>query len=159
SSRCSSSASSPGGERSDGPSPHRAGWDGAPARLEIVPMRWHQAMISVLLLSGAALGQQLRVNPEEGTPLASASQSLQLARARVLEAAPDAAAAALGQAARHLAAYEALFPGPRAEQAEYMRQQILEQTARMHNDPNEVADRIFYLWLEPVDRWNLRAGR
>jgi hypothetical protein len=91
----------------------------------------------LLLLSGAALGQQLRVNPEEGTPLASARQSLQLACARVLEVEPDAAAAALRQAARHLAAYETLFPGPRAEQAEYMRQQILEQTARMHDDPNE----------------------
>jgi hypothetical protein len=121
-------------------------------------MKWHRLLLSITLL-GAAFAQDVRVNPDEGTPLLSASLSLELARSRILQARPEAAAEALRSAARHLAAYEVLSPGPQAEQAEWMRRQILEQTARMNDDPYELCDRIVYLWLAPVEHWFNRGGR
>jgi hypothetical protein len=114
----------------------------------------------MIALAGAlAVGQSLGTNPRDATPLLSASLSLQLARSRLLEAQPHAAEAALHEAARHLAAYEVLSPGPQADEAEFMRQQILEQTARMNDDPSVLCDRIVYLWLPPVNHWYNRVAR
>jgi hypothetical protein len=111
-----------------------------------------------VLLGALAFGQTVRMNPDEGTPLLSASLSLQVARSHILEGEPQAAEAALRAAAGHLAAYEVLSPGPQAGQAEFIRQQILQQTARMNDDPYELCDRIVYLWLAPVEHWYFRAG-
>jgi hypothetical protein len=127
-------------------------------------MKSYRLLLSVILLSAVGFAQNYRlnprpVNPNDGTPLMSASQSLQMAIARIIEERPEAAGAALREAWRQLGVYQQLFPGPRAGQVELMRQQILAQTTRMHDDPYEIADRIFFLWLEPVDRWNFRAGR
>jgi hypothetical protein len=122
-------------------------------------MKWHRLLISVSLLGAVAFAQGFRPNPDEGTPLLNTAQSLQAARSRILEARPEAAAAALRMAAQHLAAFEVLFPGPQAEHAEYIRQQILEQTARMNDGAYALIDRIDYLWLAPVEDWCNRAGR
>jgi hypothetical protein len=104
------------------------------------------SLVGLLALHGApAFGQTIRVNPDDGTPLLSASLSLQQARANLLEARPQAAEAALRVAAGHLAAYEVLSPGPQANEAEFIRQQILEQTARINDDPYELCGRILYL--------------
>jgi hypothetical protein len=118
----------------------------------------HPFLLSVILL-GTAFGGTVPVNPNEGTPLLSASLSLQQARSRILEGRLEPAADSLREAARHLAATEALFPGPDAAHAEYMRQQILEQTARVYDNPSEIIDRIDYLWLGPVNHWLNRAGK
>jgi hypothetical protein len=123
-----------------------------PARPEIPMRTLHRILLSMTLL-GTAFGQTVRVDPNEGSPLLSASLSLQLARSRILEARPEPAAEALRDAVRHLAGVEALFPGPEAEHAGYMREQILEQTARIHDNPSEIIDRIDYLWLAAVYDW------
>ena len=118
--------------------------------------RWS---LLVTFLGAAAFAQSVHFNPNEGTPLFSASLSLQLARSCLIEARPEAAAAALRDAARHLAAYEALSPGPQANTAEFIRQQILAATARVYENPYELVDRIVYLWLAPVKYWHYRSGR
>jgi hypothetical protein len=118
----------------------------------------HRLLLSLILV-GAASASTVRIDVNEGTPLLSVSLSLQLARSRILEARPEPAAEALREAARHLTDVEALFPGPEAEQAEYMRGQILEQSARIYDNPSEIIDRIDYLWLRPVNRWLNRAGK
>jgi hypothetical protein len=121
-------------------------------------MKWYGLFLSLALAIGAA-AQTTRLNSDPGTPLLSAILSLQLARAQILEADPEAAAAALRTAAQQLASYEILSPGPQAMQAEYIRRQILDQIARMHDDPRELVDRIDYLWLAPVNHWYYTAIR
>jgi len=118
----------------------------------------HRVVLSILLV-GTAFAGETRVDTNEGTPLLSVSLSLQLARARIMEARPEAAAGALRDAARHLTAVEGLFPGPDAGEAEYIRQQILEQSGRIYDKPSEIIDRIDYLWLRPVNHWLNRAGK
>jgi len=110
-------------------------------------------------LGGTAFAQNVRLDPNEGTPLLSTTLSLELARSCLMEARPEAAAAALRGAAGHLSAYEALSPGPQAQTAEFIRQQILAATARVYENPYELSDRIVYLWLAPVNHWSSRSGR
>jgi hypothetical protein len=127
--------------------------------MEILMLKSIRLIIPICLLCAASFAQNSRFNPDDGTPLLSASLNLQLARARVLEARPEAAADALRKAAEHLGAYEVLSPGPQAAAAEYIRRQILEQTARMNDDPYALCDRIVYLWLAPVESWSYHGGR
>jgi hypothetical protein len=85
-------------------------------------------------------------------PLLKARDNLQLARARVLEGKYRDAVVPLRSAAEALDQYARAFPGPNAEQAEYMRAQIDEyagKIAHSHDDAITVIDS----WLDPVNQW------
>jgi len=106
------------------------------------------AMLAVF----AAGGQTGKAIPVDGTPLWRAKLALETARARVLENRYDAASGALRDTAHALADYEKLSPGPHAETARFIRQEIESygpQIARRHED---ALDRID-LWRGPIDEW------
>jgi hypothetical protein len=121
--------------------------------------KFYRLCLVVTLLGATALAQDVRPNTNEGTPLLSTTLSLELARSCLLEERPQAAAVALREAAGDLAAYEELSPGPQAQTAEFIRQQILAAAGRVYENRDELADRIVYLWLAQVNHWYSRAGR
>ena len=85
-------------------------------------------------------------------PLLKVRQNLQLAKARVLEDKYKEAAAPLRAAAEGLAQYQLLFPGPRAETAEAMRQEMETYARNIARDHVRAADKIDD-WLQPVQQW------
>ena len=90
----------------------------------------------------------------DGTmPLLQARQELLLARSRVAERQYEAAARPLHAAARRLADFEKLYPGPQAQAADAMRQQ-LEDYARNIKVAHRDATFRIDTWLRQVDTWN-----
>ncbi|MBZ5582576.1 MAG: YfdX family protein [Acidobacteriia bacterium] len=94
----------------------------------------------------------VRTAARDGMPLLKARENLTLARDRVLDGNPKAAAAPLRAAAEALADFEKLAPGPRAQDAESMRQKI-EACARDIGDRHADAPQEIGAWLESVDHW------
>lgn len=103
-----------------------------------------------------ALGQVqegvIRSRVDGNEPLMQARLNLQLARARILEDKPRDAAAPLRAAAQALAEFGRLDPGPIAEKADAMRQQMLRQAEHVQRDHQESLDWINN-WLETVGSW------
>jgi len=90
------------------------------------------------------------IQAEGDMPLLKARQNLMLARAHVVDGKYKDAAAPLRAAAEALATFDR---GPNAEQAEKMRQQILDFAANIGHDHTHALGRIDS-WLDPVNRWN-----
>jgi len=89
---------------------------------------------------------------EGDMPLLKVRQNLQLARARVLDAKYKDAVVPLRAAAEGLHAFAEQAPGPNAERAESMRQEILDYAAHIGRDPSDAQVKIDY-WMGPVDEW------
>jgi hypothetical protein len=95
----------------------------------------------------------IRTNVEGNMPLLGAQQNLRLARMRVLEQKFKDARAPLRAAAQDLADYEKLSPGPRAQDAEYLRGQIEAYSRTIAHDHAAAANQID-AWLAPIEKWN-----
>jgi ABC-type amino acid transport substrate-binding protein len=89
-------------------------------------------------------------------PLMRARENLELARARILENKYADAVVPLRAAAQALADFQKMYPGPRAEQAEFMRQQIAQYAGMVRHDHSDAADRI-KSWLDPINQWYQEA--
>ncbi len=86
-------------------------------------------------------------------PLLKARDNLTLARDRVLDGKYADAAAPLRAAAEGLADFGKLAPGPRAQDADYIRQKIEACARNIGKDHSGVAQQIEY-WLGTVEQWN-----
>jgi hypothetical protein len=95
----------------------------------------------------------IRTNVEGNLPLLEARQNLRLARMRVQEEKFKDARLPLLAAARDLADYEKLSPGPRAQEAESLRQQIDAYSRTVRHDHTNAVNQID-AWLSPIDKWN-----
>jgi ribosomal protein S20 len=85
-------------------------------------------------------------------PLLKARDNLQLARARVLEGKYRDAVVPLRSAAEALDEYARAFPGPNAEQAEYMRASIDDYAGKIaHNHDGAIT--YIDSWLDPINQW------
>lgn len=93
-----------------------------------------------------------------GVPLLRAQQNLELARARILEGRPQDAPGPLRAAAQALADFEQLFPGLHAQDAAYMRQQMLAYADKVSREQGDVLDRIELMWLAPIQKWEREGG-
>lgn len=102
-------------------------------------------------------GNVHEVNANHDAALLMARQNLLLARSRVLEGKYKDAKAPLRAAAQALRDFERQFPGPQAQQAEYMRGQMLNLAHIIHHDHAD-AIRLIDEWLTPVDQWNHQEG-
>lgn len=85
-------------------------------------------------------------------PLARAQRNLMLARTRLMEGKSSAAAAPLREAAQALVDFEKQNPGPAAQQAEAMRQNM-EAMARHHD---EASSAKIDEWLRTLEQWQKR---
>lgn len=110
-----------------------------------------RAILSLIVVC-FALPAQTREVPVDGTPLLRAKLALELARSRVLENRYDDASAALRLASKALGDYAKLSPGPHAETADFIRQEIARYSPRVIRNQQDALDRID-LWSEPVDKW------
>lgn len=98
--------------------------------------------------------QSARTTRVDGSmPLLQARSNLELARSRILEDKPRDAAAPLRAAAQALAEFARQAPGPDAENAGFMRQQMLGQAEHAGRDPAETLDWISS-WLDTLSRWD-----
>jgi hypothetical protein len=99
----------------------------------------------------------IRKGVEGQMPLFQARQYLMDARARVLEQKYEAAARPLRAAAREISAFEKLFPGPQAKDADAMRVEV-EKYARLI--ATDHADALLKIdsWLRRIGEWNGKVG-
>ena len=93
----------------------------------------------------------IRTRVDGNVPLLQAQLNLELARARILEDKPRDAVAPMRAAAVALADFGKSAPGPDAQDADSIRQKILDQTERVAHDPSETVDWI-NSWLATVER-------
>ena len=100
----------------------------------------------------AVLSAVKRERASTEMPLLSARQNLMLARSRVLEQKYADATLPLREAAEALSSFEALFPGPRAEAAHAMREDILAYAREIAHHHTDALDKINE-WLDPVNQW------
>lgn len=107
------------------------------------------------ILSGIQNGV-IRTRVDGDMPLLEAKQNLQMARARILESKPGDAKAPLRAAAQALADFQRLAPGPDAEKANYMRQQMLDRAERIRHDHSDSVDWIDS-WLATIDKWERKT--
>ncbi len=91
-------------------------------------------------------------------PLLQARQHLLDARSRVLENRFEAAAQPLRAAAESVVAFEKLYPGPQAKDAEAIRQQIEKYARQIATDHANALSQID-MWLQPIEQWNRNLGR
>jgi hypothetical protein len=105
---------------------------------------------------GAIPNSVIRTSVEGSMPLLEARQNLELAHMRVLESKFKDARAPLRAAAQDLANYEKLSPGPHANDAEYLRQQIEAYSQTIAHRPAHAAQQI-EMWLQPIDKWSQEA--
>jgi len=103
------------------------------------------------VLAVFTLGAQ-KTQPLDGTPLLRAKLALEMARARVLEDRYADASAALRDASRSLIDYIKDSPGPHAETADFIRQEIDVLAPRLPRNHEDTIDRID-LWRRPIDQW------
>ncbi len=94
----------------------------------------------------------IRTQVEGNMPLLKARDNLMLARSRILGDQYKDAAAPLRAAAEALADFEKLSPGPQAEKAEAMRQEIEAYSQRVGRQHTHAIDRID-AWLDPINHW------
>jgi len=85
-------------------------------------------------------------------PLLRARQNLMLARSRVLDQKYADAKLPLREAADALSSFAALFPGPRAETAKTIREDILAYAQEIAHHHDDAVDKID-AWLDPVNQW------
>jgi|SRR5579883_1617133 len=105
----------------------------------------------------AQIQQSVTVTRVDGNmPLLQAHQNLELAKSRILEDKARDAAAPLRAAAQALADFERQSPGPDAERADFIRQQMLEQAGRVSHDHSDALDWI-NSWLATVERWERKT--
>jgi hypothetical protein len=109
-------------------------------------------MIMALCFGLVAQTRGSRDRSYDGTPLLKAKLALEMARNDVLESRFSHAASALREASKSLADYEALSPGPHAETAAFIRQEIDAYAKRIVRDHSDALDHID-LWLGPVNKW------
>src|SRR5689334_2572137 len=88
----------------------------------------------------------------DGTPLLKARLALEQARSRVVEDRFDDAAESLRNASKALADYQDASPGPHAETAAYVREEIDTYARRIARDHSDAFDHIA-LWLNRVNQW------
>lgn len=114
----------------------------------------------------AAANDALREIPESvehtrtdgDVPLLRAQQNLELARARIVENKYKDAAGPLRAAAQALSEYEQSFPGPHGQNAEYMRQQMLQFADSLPDHYNDAMEHINVMWLPPIQKWEHEGG-
>src|SRR5690242_1815945 len=87
-------------------------------------MLWMLMCAAVVTLIASAQSPQTKPQPVNGTPLLRAKLALETARARALEDRNTEVSPALRDASKALRDYENLSPGPHAETAAYIRQEI-----------------------------------
>jgi len=92
-------------------------------------------------------------------PLLRAKSNLELARTRILNGKYKDARAPLRAAAQALADFQRQFPGPHAEDADRMRQQMLEYADRIDDHRSDILDRINATWLDPIAKWQQEGTR
>jgi len=108
-----------------------------------------RVVLCAALAMGGAVAQTQKV---DGTPLWRAKLALEMARARVLEDRFADASASLRDASKALADYEKDSPGPHAETARFIRQEIEAYAPRIVRNHEDALDRID-LWRQPIDQW------
>jgi hypothetical protein len=118
------------------------------ARIALERQDWGAADNALSAISKSLI----RTRTDEDMPLLKVRQNLQLAKARVLEEKYKDAAAPLRAAAEGLAQFEQMFPGPRADTAETMRQDIETYARNIAREHARAADQIDG-WLQPVEQW------
>jgi len=91
-------------------------------------------------------------------PLLRAQENLELARARMLNDRAKDARGPLRAAAQALADFEQIAPGPHAEDAEYMRQQMLQIADKIDSDRDGALDHINVTWLPVLQKWQAEGG-
>lgn len=106
-------------------------------------------LLCAALAMGGIVAQTQRV---DGTPLLRAKLALEMARARVLEDRFADASASLRDASRALADYQKDSPGPHAETARFIRQELDAYAPRIVGNHADALDRID-LWRQPVEQW------
>jgi hypothetical protein len=115
---------------------------------------WSAAATALNAIPAAVL--QTKVDTNE--PLLRAQANLELARARLLNSQYEDARLPLRNAAAALADFQKLFPGPHAEDAEFMRQQMIECASNLPKDTATAVDRINLMWLAPILKWEKEGG-
>lgn len=91
-------------------------------------------------------------------PLMRAQENLELARARILNDRSKDARGPLRAAAQALADFERTAPGPHAEDAEYMRQKMLQIADKIDGDRDGLLDNINVTWLPVIQKWQAEGG-
>ena len=127
--------------------------DSAGARLHAAEQAIRQADWTAADGALAAIPDSImRSQVEENMPLLKVRENLKLAQSRVLEGNQKEAKEPLLAAAQALGEYEKLSPGPRTNDAEYMRQQIVNCAGDLKGRRDELLARIDG-WLQPVNEW------
>ena len=107
---------------------------------------------AVVTLIASAQSPHSQPQQVDGTPLLRAKLSLEMARSRALEDRYAEVSSALRDASKALRDYENLSPGPHAETAAYIRQEIDSFARRASRDREDTVDRI-QMWLGVVNQW------
>jgi len=118
----------------------RGDWPGAETALRAIP----ESVVQTKL--------------DANMPLLRAQENLELARARVLNNRAKDARGPLRAAAQALADFEHISPGPHAEDAQYMREQMLQFADKLDGGDNGILDQINVAWLPSIQKWQVEGG-
>ncbi len=118
------------------------------ARVAVEQNDWTAAENDLAAIPAAVVN----VRNQDAMPLLKAKQNLELAKVRVLDGKYKDAVMPLRAAAEGLADYERVSPGPHAQDAEYLRQQLLSYSDQVTHHHDEADVRIDG-WLDQVNAW------